>query len=302
MDGGLLGLGRQRLVLVTGKGGVGRSAVAAAIAAGSTAAGRRVLAIDAVGDGGLARSLGVDGAASAGGRPQRLADGTTLLGLATGASLDEYLRLQLRLPFAASVGPLGKVVDFVAAAAPAVREILTIGKIGYEVREGHWDLVVVDAPASGHVIELIAAPQNLGDFVTAGPLAEQTTWLRALLDDPAVTAAVVVTLAEELAVSEALELRGRLAAETGVAVGPTVVNRVPELPAPAELADAAGDPTWAPVAELVLARAAVARHQLDRLAAADGEVVVVPEADTSALTPAAVGRWVTGRLFGVVPS
>ena len=304
MDGGLEALAGQRLVLVTGKGGVGRSAVAAALASGLTAAGRRVLAVDAVGDGGLARNFGVGPDTAAGGRPQRLADGTTLLGLATSASLDEYLRLQLRLPFATSVGPLSRVVDFVAAAAPAVREILTIGKIGWEVREGAWDSVVVDAPASGHVIELVAAPRNLGDFVTAGPLAEQTGWLRALLDDPVVTAAVVVTLAEELPVSETLELRARLATETGVRVGPTIVNRVPERPAP-DILDplpAGIDGTgWGPVAALVRDRAAVADRQLERLRSRVSDVVLVPEADETAVGSGGVSRWIRAHLFDEVP-
>ena len=303
MDGGLEALAGRRLILVTGKGGVGRSAVAAALASGLTAAGRRVLAVDAVGDGGLARNFGVGPDTAAGGRPQRLTDGTTLLGLATSASLDEYLRLQLHLPFAASVGPLGRVVDFVAAAAPAVREILTIGKIGWEVREGAWDTVVVDAPASGHVIELVAAPRNLGDFVTAGPLAEQTGWLRALLDDPAVTAAVVVTLAEELPVSETLELRARLEAETGVLVGPTIVNRVPERPAPDALAPLTADTDgsgWGSVARLVRDRATVADRQLDRLRAQVSDVVLVAEADETAVGPAGVSRWIRRQLFDEV--
>jgi anion-transporting ArsA/GET3 family ATPase len=287
----------RRLVLVTGKGGVGRSSVAAAVATGSRAAGRRVLAIDAIGDGGLARALGVDGRPSAGGKPQVLRDGTTLLGLATEASLDEYLRLQLHLPFSASIGPLGRVIELLAAAAPAVKEILTIGKIGYEVRHGRWDTVVVDAPASGHVIELLAAPQNLGEFITAGPLTEQTTWLRALLADPAITVALLVTIAEELAVSETLELRERLGAETEVAVGPTVVNRVPERPAAGILDPLAGDATWGPVVDLVEQRAAVAVEQLDRLAGQDLELALIPEADASALTAAAVGRWVRRHLY-----
>lgn len=292
----LPGIAGRRLVLVTGKGGVGRSAVAAAIATASRGDGRRVLAVDAVGDGGLARSLGVDPATAAGGRPERLPSGITLLGLATGASLDEYLRLQLRIPFGASVGPLGRVVDFVATAAPAVREILTIGKIGYEVREGRWDVVVVDGPASGHVVELLAAPQNLGEFVTVGPLAEQTTWLRALLADPGTTVAVLVTIAEELAVSETLELRGRIATETDVVVGPVVVNRVPERPEPGELDHLALDPVWGPLATLVRQRASIASAQLERLEQEVGNVVLVPEADASALTPAAVGRWVGRHL------
>lgn len=297
MDGPLRALEGRPLVLVTGKGGVGRSAVAAALALQATAAGRRVLAVDAVGDGGLARSLGADAERAASGRPHRLDDGTTLLGLATEASLDEYLRLQLRLPFAASVGPLGRVVEFVATAAPAVREILTIGKIGYEVREGRWDTVVVDGPASGHVIELLAAPRNLGEFITVGPLSEQTAWIRGLLDDPATTTAVLVAIAEELAVQESLELRDRLGAETGVHLGPTIVNRVPERPEAGALDAVADDPTWGPVAALVRARADVARRQLERLEARFGELVLVPDADDSALSPPEVGRWVQRHLY-----
>jgi anion-transporting ArsA/GET3 family ATPase len=299
VTGPLAGLDGRPLVLVTGKGGVGRSAVTAALARHATANGRRVLAVDAVGDGGLARSLGVAHDRSSGGRARGLDDGTTLLELATEASLDEYLRLQLHLPFTASVGPLSRVVEFVAAAAPAVREILTIGKIGYEVRQGRWDTVVVDAPASGHVIELLAAPNNLGDFVTVGPLAEQTAWLRALLADPEITTAVVVTLPEELAVAEAFELRARIEAETDVVVGPTVVNRVPERPPAGALDPVVDDPRWGPVARLVRQRSNQAELQLERLLEEVDELVLVPDADTSALAPAEVCRWIQHHLHPV---
>ena len=70
----------------------------------------------------------------------------------TEASLREYLKLQLRIPVVGRIGPLAKAFDFVATAAPGVREILTVGKLCWEVRERHYDLVVVDAPASGHIV------------------------------------------------------------------------------------------------------------------------------------------------------
>ena len=73
-------------------------------------------------------------------------------------SLREYLRLYVRLPLVARLGPLARTFDFVADAAPGVKEILTVGKVCYEVRERHYDLVVVDAAASGHIVGQLAAP------------------------------------------------------------------------------------------------------------------------------------------------
>ena len=71
-----------------------------------------------------------------------------------------------------------------ATAAPGVREILTVGKLCYEVRERHYDLVVVDAPASGHIIGQLAAPQAINDLVKVGLIRSQTDWMLDILSDP----------------------------------------------------------------------------------------------------------------------
>ena len=103
----------------------------------------------------------------------------------TEASLREYLRLNLKIPVVGRIGPLAKAFDFVATAAPGVREILTVGKLCYEVRERHYDLVVVDAPATGHIVGQLAAPQAINDLVKVGLIRTQTDWMLDILSDPA---------------------------------------------------------------------------------------------------------------------
>ena len=148
----------------------------------------------------------------------------------TEASLREYLKLQLRIPVVGRIGPLAKAFDFVATAAPGVREILTVGKLCWEVRESHYDLVVVDAPASGHIIGQLAAPQAINDLVKVGLIRSQTDWMLDILSDPGQTGLVAVCTPEEMPVSETLELATRVREETTVRMSAVVVNRVlPEL-------------------------------------------------------------------------
>ena len=145
-------LGR-RLLVVTGKGGVGKSTVAAALALVAARQGKRVLVVDVDAKGTIADRFE---AGKIGFKPREVMPGISLLAMDTEASLAEYLRLNLRVPIIGRLGPLAGMLDFVATAAPGVKEILTIGKVCWEVRESiegraDWDLVVVDAAATGHV-------------------------------------------------------------------------------------------------------------------------------------------------------
>jgi anion-transporting ArsA/GET3 family ATPase len=118
----------------------------------------------------------------------------------------------------------------VANAAPGVKEILTVGKLTYEVREDNYDLVVVDASATGHVVGQLGSPVAINELVRVGLVRNQTDWMIDLLTDPATTGVVVVTVAEEMPVTETLELIERLQSETDIDVASVVVNRVlPEL-------------------------------------------------------------------------
>ena len=217
----------RRLLFVTGKGGVGKSTVTAALALLSATRGRRTLACEVDAKGDLADFYETS---RPGFEPQKVASNLWHMAMDTEASLREYLRLQLRLPTVSRLGPLARVFDFVSTAAPGVREILTVGKIGWEVRERHYDLVVVDAPATGHIVGQLTAPQAIKDLVRVGQVREQTGWLADLLADPATTGLVVVTTPEEMPVNETIELVRRVRSETDIDVAAIVVNRVlPEL-------------------------------------------------------------------------
>ncbi len=212
---------RARLRFIAGKGGVGRTAVARALAAKAAAGGARTLLIDAgptaVGSKAADRGAAEEGASS----------DYSFLRLSAQDSVDEYLKRSLRLPVRpARLKPMAAIFNYVAIAAPGVREILTIGKIGEEVRSGGWDEVIVDAPASGHLVELLNAPDELLTLVGgAGPLAAESRWLGELLAEE-MTSIWVVALPEPIVVAETIDLMNRLG-DSDVAVEAVVINRMP---------------------------------------------------------------------------
>jgi anion-transporting ArsA/GET3 family ATPase len=161
--------------------------------------------------------------------------GIRAMAMDTEASLQEYLRLHLKIPIPGKIGPLARVFDFVATAAPGVKELLTVGKIGWDVREAiegraPWDIVIVDAAATGHVVAQLGAPWAIEELVAVGPIRSQTGWLKDIFSDPDLTALNVVVTPEEMPVEETIELVDRVESELDVPLGVVVVNRVlPEL-------------------------------------------------------------------------
>ena len=173
----------RKLLFVTGKGGVGKTTVAAALGALAAGHGKRTLVCEVDAKGNLADFFE---AGRTGFDPTEVSPNVFAMSMNTEESLKEYLSLQLKLPVLARIGPLARTFDFVANAAPGVKEILTVGKLAWEVRERHYDLVVVDASASGHIVGQLAAPEAIKELVQVGLVRDQTGWMLDILGDASV--------------------------------------------------------------------------------------------------------------------
>src|SRR6478735_6721907 len=204
----------RRLLFVTGKGGVGKTSVSAALADLGARAGKRTLVCEMDAKGALAATFDTTPLTY---EPREIDPRLFAMAMNTEDSLREYLRLFVKVPLVGRIGPLARTFDFVADAAPGVKEILAVGKLAYEARERHYDLVVVDAEASGHIVAQIGAPRVIRELVKVGMVREQTSWMTRILEDPDVTGLVVVTTPEEMPVTETVDLVRRLGRESGVA-------------------------------------------------------------------------------------
>jgi anion-transporting ArsA/GET3 family ATPase len=213
----------RRLVFVTGKGGVGKTSIAAAIAELAAQRGQRTLICEMDAKGALADAFDTLPLTF---EPRQLDTNLFAMAMNTEDSLREYLRLFVKVPLLGKIGPLARTFDFVADAAPGVKEILAVGKLCWEVRERHYDLVVVDAEATGHIVSQIGAPKVIRDLVQVGLVRDQTGWMLDLLQDPDTTGVVIVTTPEEMPVTETIHLVDRLEPETGVAPSLVIANRV----------------------------------------------------------------------------
>lgn len=202
---------------------MGKTTVAAAIAEVAAHHGRRTLVCEMDAKGALANAFDVGELEF---EATEVSPNLYAMAMNTEDSLREYLRLFVRIPLLGRIGPLASTFDFVADAAPGVKEILGVGKLCWEVRERNYDLIVVDAEASGHIVSQIGAPRVIADLVQVGLVRDQTQWMLDILDDPNRTGVVAVTTPEEMPVTETIELLSRLRAETGAHPSAVIANRV----------------------------------------------------------------------------
>lgn len=217
----------KRLVIVSGKGGVGKSAVSAGLALLAQRQGLRVLAVEMGSAGGLSAHFSTG---SLDFKPQEVKPGLHAMHMVRSKALLEYLSLQLRLPGMGRFGAFARAFDALATAAPAIREIITIGKVLWEVKEDRWDLVVADAPPTGQIGSYLRAPLSISELVPTGRIRQQSEWMQETLSNPDVTQLVLVNLPEELPTTETLDTMDWLGRQHLVADPLVLTNRVlPEL-------------------------------------------------------------------------
>ena len=254
----------SRLVIVAGKGGVGKTTVTAALARAAADNGLSTLIVEVEGKSGLASVFGREPLSY---EEIELADGIRGRTLTPDDALLEYLRdhgmsrISKRL---ASSGAL----DVVATAAPGIKDILILGKVKQLERAKTADLIVLDAPAAGHAITFLLAARALLDAVRVGPIQTQAREVLELLTDASRCQVVLVTLPEETPVNELIDTAYHLEDRVGVNLGPVVVNGMYEpLPGldvdPLDAAAAAGTILRPGEAESLAAAADFRRHRMD---------------------------------------
>jgi anion-transporting ArsA/GET3 family ATPase len=225
---------QSRVLIVAGKGGVGTTTVAAALARMASRTGRSVLLVELEGKSGitgafgLGQDLGYEEMELQEARPPE--QGTVRARRITpDDALVEYLedhglrRVSKRL---VSSG----VVDVVSTAIPGIRDVLVLGKIKQLEREEVADLIVVDAPATGHAITFLTSASGLVNAARGGPLRSQANEVVELLADPSRCRVVLVTLPEDMPVSETIESAFTLEDKAGVQLGPVIVNATDPVP------------------------------------------------------------------------
>ncbi len=258
----------EKLLIVSGKGGVGKTALASAIAVVSAKRARTILVT--LDDRHRTHPFfAVDLTY----KPRELRQNLFGASIDSLSAIREYVRR--KLPFAAFYDTFlkSRVFRDFAEAAPGFQELMSLGKVYDLVTGPTYDRVVLDAPATGHLRTLLDVPEATMKAVQVGPLNHNARKIRDLILDPERTRVLLAALPEEMAIQEALELEA-FCAERRMRVGPVLLNqRVPERFLPAELdqlrgLEAAGALGWG--CKAALAEASMAAVQSQVVAALDG--------------------------------
>ena len=270
----------RRLLYVTGKGGVGKTTVAAALGLAAAEAGRRTIVCEVAEQDRVSRAFRREGVTAE--TEVQLADNLWAITIDPSAAVHEWLARQLGGGAPLRMLTRSHAFQYFVAAAPGAKELITIAKVWelaqlerWDRRNRTYDLVVVDAPASGHGLAMLNTPRTYGEIARVGPIRRQAGKIQDLLGDADRTAYLAVSLPEEMPVVETLEIGRKLPDAVGLGLSAVVVNGVwPERFSPADVKAirAASRNGWdrdaAPALRAALAehdRAAVQRAHLARL-------------------------------------
>jgi anion-transporting ArsA/GET3 family ATPase len=220
----------KRLVVVAGKGGVGKTTVAAALGLAAARAGKRTMVCEVAQQERITQAFGKG---PAGFNETEVAENLHTFSINPDDAKQEWLKHQLHSGALAGLLGSSRIFQYLTAAAPGLAEIVTIGKV-WELaqlnrrtpRAAPYDLVILDAPATGHGLALMRAPRTYASVAKVGPIHNHAKHIERFITDPATTAIVAVALPEEMPVNETIELEDRVREELGMELARVFVNGV----------------------------------------------------------------------------
>ena len=280
----------KRLVIVVGKGGVGKTTVAAALGIAAARAGKRTMVCEVAEQEQITQ---VFGKPAAGFNETEVAENLHTFSINPDDAKQEWVKHQLHSGALAGLLNSSRIFQYLTAAAPGLAEIVTIGKV-WELaqlnrrtpRAAPYDLVILDAPATGHGLALMRAPRTYADVAKVGPIHSHAKTIEKFITNPEQTAIVAVALAEEMPVNETIDLEAKVRDELGMDLAGILVNAVlPERFSGAEAeamesVDGAGSPAAREALAAALGahqRAKAQRSQVGRLKrGAEAPVATLP--------------------------
>ena len=268
--------GAARLVIVAGKGGVGKTTVTAVLAHAAAGAGLRVLAVELEGKPVLNDLLAQTSA--------------EVLTITAPEALADYLDTHGLRRVSKRLATNG-IIDVVATAAPGIDDIVVLGKLKQLERSDDYDLIVVDGPAAGHAITFLLAARGLLDTVRGGPIHTQAQDVLEMFQDPTRCQVLLVTLPETTPINELIETAYSVEERVGVQLGPVIVNGV-DLGEPITVVDSdnnslSANPDLLAAADYRNHRRHCQRDELKRLSTDLALAqIVLPQLAVAGLTPA----------------
>jgi len=259
----------KRLVIVTGKGGVGKTTVAVALGLRAAAAGKRTIVCEVSSQENASRMFDH---AEVGFHEVEMEENLWSISIDPDESMREYVLLQLKVRAMRDMLFRSRIFNYLAAATPGLKELVTIGKIwelaqlDRKVKKGRkYDLVIVDAPATGHGVGFLQTPRTFANIARVGPIHSQAQTLDRFITDHEHTGTAIVALPEEMPVNESAALEQDLRNEVGVAVDRIYLNGLyPERFSKAEAKRLSGLADNEEGAVKAAARAALSEHNRAR--------------------------------------
>jgi anion-transporting ArsA/GET3 family ATPase len=220
----------KRLIFVTGKGGVGKSTVSAALGVAAARLGKRTIVCEVAQQERMSAVFHREGV---GYRETEIADNLYAFSIDPQRALEEYLLQQIRIKPVYDLMFKNRIFTYFAAATPGLRELVTVGKVwelaqlDRRVKKGSkYDLVIVDAPATGHGLGLLRTPKTFGDIARVGPIKRQADSIYEFITDDSLTSVVAVAWPEEMPVNETIDLQRNLERELRLPLDRIIMNGI----------------------------------------------------------------------------